>query len=391
MAGMKTAKALLKETGVGVTIVQAQDYVEQPILMPYFLSHPELYSQKANSASGAVASLPHLSIKGVRYALGTATAVKDGQLVLNDGATTLPFDVLVIATGTHYPAICAEPGQDFQSRKAFIETFATKVRAAKSILIGGGGPVAVEMAATLREISPSVNISMAFAQAAPMSSWTGEAGDVLAARLAQLGITLLPNERMEAADFSLEPASYKMSSGKEVKADIFLPYFGKARTEFLDEELLERGLVKVNPYGQSVCNPKLFAVGCSNKYRARLIPVIQKEAQVVARNVVAFATGDKMSALLPEKQPGPPDVMWVHAPLGGWMMLNPAVMGTGFALLGRCCGCFNPLCPCCACCGFCCAFPASSLQGRCIGKKMLGRNMHEPHKAEAPDVVEMSR
>jgi NADH dehydrogenase FAD-containing subunit len=391
LAGMSVARALAKAKVVTITIVQATEYVEQPILMPYFLTRPELYESTSNTKKGAVATIDYLSIPGVQYAIGTVTAVEANEVVLESGEK-LPFDYLVVATGNAQPAIQAELGQDWASRLAFVKEFPNKIKAARSIIVGGGGPTAVEMACELRRVNADAKIYMVTSQEKAMAMWEGTASSILAKRLADEHIEVVGGERMETTTMSFEPNTYTLQSGRQLEADIYLPFFGTARTGFLEASLVERGAVKVNEHGQSVGNDKLFAVGCSNRYTARVMDVIAKESDVVTKNIVALATGKSMSATLPAKSPGPPEPAWVHAPLTGFSIMNLSVMGTMPDLCSRCCGCFNPFCPCMGCCGWCCMYPAGTLPGQCMGKALLGGgNMHKPHDKKPPQMASMAR
>ena len=394
-AGMATAKALCS---LGfrdrVTIVQANAFTEMPIFVPYFLSRPGQYAARLNKKNGTVNTLECVSIPGVKYAVGTVMGIEETQVVLAD-SSKIAYDALVVAVGVGYPAIAPEPGESLETRTAFVESFPQKICAAKSILIGGGGPVAMEMAAEVRKISSSAKVTVV-TSASSVLGWTGEAADVVAGFLKAQSIEVITGERLNTVKASFEPATYTLSSGKTLEADIYLPYFGEPRTGFVANSVpgsVERGRIKVNTSGQSTVKPNLFAVGCSDKYKALVLPVIEKDSVVVASNVAALLNQKPLAKALPEKPPGPPDVMWVHLGLGQFTVMNMAVAGPGPAAFGKCCGLGNPLCPCCCCLGYCCSFPAGSLPSKVMEKMLLDGqgNPHKPHSAKAPAMVEMQR
>ena len=192
-----------------------------------------------------------------------------------------------------------------------------------------------------------------------------------------------------------EKADYMLSTGEEMKdVDLFLPYFGRPRTEFLPADTVVSGKVRVNAHGQSTIRTNIFAVGCGDRHPIAIMPVIDKEAKVVSANVEALINGQKqLPASLPAKPPEE-HVAWVHLGIGQWSALNLEQKGCLPGLLGRCCGLCNPFCPCCACCGWCCSYPAGECAGSCWEKVIMGGgNGHKIHPAREPEMhdIDMAR
>ena len=398
-SGQAVAKNLVK-AGVKVTIVQANPFAEQPIFGPYFLTRPELYAAKANTKKGSVASLETVGIDGVSYVVGTVTSLGDDgdkTVVLEDGRT-IEFGALVVAAGNHYPAIMANLGEDFATRLAFVQAFPAKVSAANKILVGGAGPVALEMAAELRRLNPTCEIQMVTSGDTALSSWTGTPAAVLASRLKDTNIQVKTNARVVLPTGSApagvyEKAEYMLSTGEGVKdVDLFLPYFGQPRTGFLPADTVVGGKVRVNANGQSTVRANLFAVGCGDRHPVAVMPVIDKEAEVVAANVHALLGGqDKLPASLPDKPPTE-HVAVVHLGLGLWSAMNLEQKGCVPGLMARCCGCCFPICPCCAFCDWCCTYPAGTCAGSCFEKVLIGMagNFHEVHAVRKPEMQAFS-
>jgi len=406
MCGQNVATALVKHD-ISVIIVQANAFSEQPVLQPWFLTRPEMYAGKAHTKKGSVANLETVGIEGVRYVVGTVVELSNAknQITFADGRK-LDFGVLVIAAGNHYPALMAKPSETFDERLAFVKAFPGKVRAAKSILVGGAGPVALEVASELRRVNPDCKIQLVTSGTHALGTWTGTPRTVIAGRLAKTNIGVVAGARVVLPDDGsyvegsavYERADYKLSNGKTIKdVDIFLPYFGISRTGFLPSEMTsERGRVKVNAHGQSSKNSSVFAVGCSDKYPVIVEPVIVKEAAVVVANIISIlkdgtSSSSKLVGSLPEL-PGQASPMYVHLGLGQYTAMNLEQKGCVYGLCGRCCGCCNPFCPCCACLGWPCMFPASECQGKCFEKILISiGNMHPIHPAKTPVMAEMVR
>ena len=371
-------------------------FTEQPVFGAHCLTHPEEWKAKAHTPKGFVANLATVGIEGVRYVVGKVVGVEANELVFQDGKR-LPFGALVVAVGVHYPAIMAQTGETFAERQTFLESFPNKLKSAKSILIGGGGPVALEVAGTLRAANGQCKIQMVTSGDRALAQWDGTPAAVLAARLKTIKVDVVTNARVENVQASTgvyEKRNYTLSNGKTIEnVDIFLPFFAVARTDFLPENLIDsakRGRVSVNANSQSTVQKNVFAVGCGNRWMVGIDATIKKEAAAVAQNVQDVLDGKAPSISLPEECPATVD--YVHIGLGEYTMMNMDQKGCFPTVISRMCGCCFPLCPCCACCGWCCSYPGSECSGKCMGKMLLSMgNMHPVHASKPPSMLEMAR
>lgn len=66
--------------------------------------------------------------------------------------SSVPFDYLVIATGTAYHAPAKSYTDDIEGSRDSLAQFRQQVKSAKSILIAGGGPVGIEFAGEVRDV-----------------------------------------------------------------------------------------------------------------------------------------------------------------------------------------------------------------------------------------------
>lgn len=371
-------------------------FTEQPVFGPHCLTHPEEWKAKAHTKKGFVANLETVGIEGVRYVVGKVVGIEANELILHDGKR-LPFGALVAAVGMHYPAITAKTGETFAERQHFLESFPNKLKSATSVLIGGGGPVAVEVCGTLRAANSSCKIQMVTSGQRALAQWDGTPAAVLAARLKAINVDVVTNARVEdvlANTGVYEKRDYKLSNGSTIQnVDIFLPFFSVARTDCLPENFVDtanRGRLRVNANNQSTVQKNVFAVGCGNRWMVSNDPTIQKEAAAVAQNVQDVLNGKAPSVSLPKECPATVD--YVHVGLGEYTMMNMDQKGCFMTAMSRMCGCCFPLCPCCACCGWCCSYPGSECQGKCFGKMLLsGGNLHPVHAPRPPSMLEMAR
>ena len=177
VAGRTAAAEFVKRGAKSVTIVQANAFVQQNTITTYFLTRPALFEATANTKKGVVADIERFTVKGATYVVGTVVDIQHNALVFKGEAQgTLGFDVLVMAVGIHYPLIAAAFGQTLAERVAAVKVFNTKIKVAKSILVGGGGPVALEMVGELRRLNPGCLITVVVSGDRPLG-WAGEAAN----------------------------------------------------------------------------------------------------------------------------------------------------------------------------------------------------------------------
>lgn len=109
-------------------------------------------------------------------------------------------------------------------------------------------------------------------------------------------VELVTNVRLEGpAVPSATKATYKLSNGRELVADVMVPSFAKFQTDFLPPHVKPKGgAVKVD--GASLMSPEwknVFAVGCNDLKEHCAIPKIMNQATTVAKNVVLVAWGNE--------------------------------------------------------------------------------------------------
>jgi NADH dehydrogenase FAD-containing subunit len=193
----------------------------------------------------------------------TRTATLRLQGVDTDAAgsvpTTLPYDYLILATGSSYPGVIkpdgteqarrlAEPcaaanvqnasahglpslsraddepsgAQSQADRATDVAAAAEALACARSVLILGGGVVGVELAAEIAHFHPALLVTVADVAPRLLSALPPAAGERAAEALTAAGVRLLlgaPLSRMQAA----EPggaASYAKPNGEAVSADV---------------------------------------------------------------------------------------------------------------------------------------------------------------------------
>jgi pyruvate/2-oxoglutarate dehydrogenase complex dihydrolipoamide dehydrogenase (E3) component len=126
-----------------VTVVSPLDYQEVPLRMSKVLS------VGGKEHSSAIYDL--IKEEGVDYARGTCVSVKNSLVMVSNG-TSLEFDACVVCVGQNVPVFYPDPTVE-QTKTARMDSIAAvhfSIRTAQSIVIGGGGPIGVEIASDIK-------------------------------------------------------------------------------------------------------------------------------------------------------------------------------------------------------------------------------------------------
>jgi NADH dehydrogenase FAD-containing subunit len=389
LASIKVQRLLAQSPGFAsdfsVTVVQPHDFYECPITQPSCFLKPEQHGQQP-----CVLPLEQVHVEGVKYVLGVAIGVTHSKVEL-EGGESLPCDAIIVCTGCYYPFLSpARTGESLEARTAFVRSFGRKVGAANAIVIGGGGPVACEMAGVIRALNAVAKIQLVCRGAKPMDEWGGRAStQALRSRLHSLRVQVISNESA-VGEASLEPTTVKLvNAGKMLETDIYLPMFAEYNTAFVAHSVPDSvdrttGRIKVDDYCRSIKQRNLWAIGCANNARSN-ISVIECQCQAAVPSIVAHVTGAMSmplgaSAVSSEsvqqpktysqrfaKLPAPAKtISHVMMPVNEFAVWDISGWSAPYRYCAICCGCGNPICPCCACLGL----PGCDPSGRCSGASL---------------------
>lgn len=228
------------------------------------------------------------------FLVGTAAAAWDpaARTITVKGVTgdapaeqVLAYHALIVATGTRTPTPAfALHGSADESKDALL-SIQEAIKNAKSIFIGGGGPVGVE---TAGEIGEYLNGKPGWFQSGPpknpkaLITVTTGADKILpalrpaiaekAARfLSRLGVVVKPNVRVEKAEQNKDgTTTVTLSNGESVTTDVYIPATGVTpNTDFVPRNLVdERGYVKANGKTLRVdeAGPRVYVLGDVGNY-----------------------------------------------------------------------------------------------------------------------------
>lgn len=224
---------------------------------------------------------------------GTATHVDAaGQTVSVTTATgeqkSIPYVALIIATGVSTPSPLFTQETDATSLQATYDAFQKSLANAKTIVIGGGGPVGVETAGEIAEFlngkpglmasapkNPKAKVTLVCAEKKMLPILRQSISNQAEKFLNRLGANVIYNTKVVSAtkgEGEGAKTNVQLSDGKTLEADIYVDATGvRPNTSFLPKEWLDnRNRVACNAKTLRVENasagPRVYVVGDAGSY-----------------------------------------------------------------------------------------------------------------------------
>ncbi|KAI5200808.1 hypothetical protein AUEXF2481DRAFT_36632 [Aureobasidium subglaciale EXF-2481] len=234
------------------------------------------------------------------FVRGTATALDTARrLVRVDCAEgdelVIPYHALVLATGTStYAPILSTYQTSLEELQRTILDMNSRVKAAKSIIIAGGGPSAVELAGEIGEYlngaagwfsqrpsKPRAKVTL-IAGAGKLLPILGQGFSEWADSLLQrVGVDVIYSLRTKSTEQAANGTTLvHLDDGTTMECDLFVPATGvRPNTAFVPKTLLnEKGYIKSNESTLRVdeAGPRVYCVGDVGSYtRGGLIDLIE--------------------------------------------------------------------------------------------------------------------
>ncbi|KAJ5088659.1 FAD-dependent pyridine nucleotide-disulfide oxidoreductase [Penicillium angulare] len=240
------------------------------------------------------------------FILGTATAIDTSSKTVSvtpaDGeAKTLSFDHLLIASGATTPSTTGETtgfsipfkpsGRD--DLKELIEAAQKKTTSAKNIVIGGAGPIGVELAGELAEaVDQGVSITLVSATDRVLHTLKSSASSAAEDQLKKKNVKVLTSTRVIGVESSGDSWVVSLDSGEKLTTDLYIPTTGSIpNNAFIPESFLgPDGWVKVDkqlrvqPADGSSSLP-IYAAGDITNNSMRLGMKAVEQARIAANNI----------------------------------------------------------------------------------------------------------
>ncbi|WCJ41897.1 FAD/NAD(P)-binding oxidoreductase family protein [Euphorbia peplus] len=233
-----------------------------------------------------------------RIVTSKATGITDKHVLTQD-AQLIPYDYLVIATG-HADSVPITRTH----RLAQYQAENDKIKSATSILIVGGGPTGVELAAEIAVDFPEKAITLVH-NGSRLMEFMGPKGAAKAFNwLKSKKVDVKLEQRVDINSSSELDGNnnkiYHTSTGETIKADCHFLCIAKPlssgwlKDTLLNNNLDTSGCLVVDEHLRVKGHKNIFAIGdITNIAEMKLGYLAQKHADVVAKNVKLLMTGGK--------------------------------------------------------------------------------------------------
>lgn len=312
-AGLGVAHRLVRQNPrLRITLVNPSSEYYFNIAAPRFLVNPDslptskyLYSipESFCDYSTSFTFLKGLvtAIDPTRKSVAVATSIDNAH----KPNVFLSYDYLVIASGSTTPAAVGQVGlklpfksHGFEDTRAVISNAQEKLKTAKTIVIGGGGPLGIEMAGELSESGGPRKRVILVSSTNPLLPGA-------TATVRKKAQSLLLNKHVEILkpvtvvkvrqDKTTERWTVSLSNGQEIDADAYISTTGVIpNNQFIPKGFLnEKGWVNVDEYfrvkedGKSMHD--IYAVGDITSYPDRLLSRIPAQVGTVTSNIIKSA------------------------------------------------------------------------------------------------------
>lgn len=338
IAGLVVAHSLLQGApNVKITLINPSQTFYWNIASPRIVAKPKAFrpEQYLLPIKDSFAQYP---TDAFEFVLGTATAInvsaKTVAVTLNGSGDSknISYDHLVIASGSTNPSttgavtgisIPFKPSNR-DDMKQLVAAAQEQIAGAKEIVIGGAGPVGVELAGELAESlgkKATVTLISSAERVLPMIKASGSS--VGEKKLKEKGVKIITSAKVTGAEKSTDGTkawTVSLDNGKKLSADLYIPTTGAIpNNSFIPAQFLDsNGWVKVNKElrvqspGSSAL--PIYAVGDVNTNDMRLSFKATEQAKVAVANIMAdilgkgerksYDQGDSIMMLVPVGETG---------------------------------------------------------------------------------------
>ncbi|XP_057819031.2 uncharacterized protein LOC131032120 [Cryptomeria japonica] len=288
VAGANTAKAL--ENHADVTLIDPKEYFEIPWARLRCMVEPSFAERSV--------FLHSEYLKKTTLIMSTVTGATE-EAVITASGEQVKYDYLVIATGTPFdgPSSRAQRLQQFEADNK-------KIKDAKTILIIGGGPTGVELAAEIVVDFPEKKVILLHSGPRLIDFLGEKASRKALDWMKENNVEVHLNERIDLNNISETTLSFTTNIGKTIMADCHFVCIGKKmgsswmKDSMLRDVVDERGQIKVYNTLRVDGTTNVFAVGdIINVKELKQGVCAQKHASVVAENIKKLSKGSDESKL----------------------------------------------------------------------------------------------
>ncbi|KAJ5642164.1 FAD-dependent pyridine nucleotide-disulfide oxidoreductase [Penicillium lividum] len=361
--GVTAAHELLRDASdlkAKVTLINPSTSFYWNIAAPRILAKPNAFSadQYLLPIKEAFAQYAENAFE---FIAGTVTAMDISSntvsVTSNDGdVKSLPYDYLLIGSGATTPSTTGQvtgteipfkhSGRD--DMKELIEAAQKLTTSAKSIVIGGAGPVGVELAGELAdavaENSSDVSITLVSATDRVLHTLKSSASTAAENMLKKKNVNLITSTRVLGVEASGDSWIISLDSGDKLTTDLYIPTTGSIpNNSFIPESLLAtEGWVRVNKElrvqsSESSGVLPIYAAGDITTNWMRLGFKAAEQARVAAHNIKVdilnkgdrkfYDQGESITMLVPVGESGGTGQLFGFVP---WSFMIRMIKGKDF-------------------------------------------------------------
>jgi NADH dehydrogenase FAD-containing subunit len=231
---------------------------------------------------------------------------------------SITYDYLVIATGSHTAAVDSgipvkNPTTD--TLVSSIQSAQTLIAHASTIVIGGSGAVAIEMAGEIAEGYPEKKVTVVSGSSRLLPVLGEKASGLALKRLQKLGVEVMLGVRVLDGSKGGKEGSIQLDSGKAIKADLYIPAVGVIpNNSFIPPTLLDSS-------GYLVTTPeqKVSTSGVTNVYGVGDITTNPSKMAVTVTQQIAVAVSNLKNDIekTGERKAFKPGKTTMVVPIGG--------------------------------------------------------------------------
>ncbi|KAI1360257.1 hypothetical protein F5Y08DRAFT_317812 [Xylaria arbuscula] len=245
----------------------------------------------------------HDNPEGVlRWVRDRVVAVTKSNVQLKESGEIIPYDMLVIATGSWVETGLPSRVNATDKRKGMelMQDMQQKIKDAETVVVVGGGAAGVEIATDAQHLYPKKKIILVHSREAVMNRF-GRGLQVTALEgLQTLGVEVILQDRLVQA----EPGSgtILLKSGREIQCDLVLDCTGQRPSSGILSQLSptsisSSGHLRVKPTLQLADDelPNIYACGdvADTKTPNPNARSAMRQASTVAENILSVANGGK--------------------------------------------------------------------------------------------------
>ncbi|CAG9940189.1 unnamed protein product [Clonostachys rosea f. rosea IK726] len=312
-AGLAFSHKLLRLVpNASVTLINPSSAYYFNIAAPRFLAKPEslppskylftirdTFDEYPNGSFAFVAGL----VTKIDYSTKTVLVRSEKNVGDESSVSSVAFDYVVIASGSTTPATLGQgslklpfKATAFEDTQRAIYEAQEKLRAASRVVIGGAGPLGVELAGELAEApGPKKVITLISKTDSLLEGATETVQRTAGLLLQRKDVDIVRNVTVDRADQNPVTGNWTivLSTGQTIAADEYISTTGVIpNNEFIPKSFLDRdGWVNVDQYLRVVENETsrddTYAVGDITCHPYRLLSRVSLQGAIAAANVSA--------------------------------------------------------------------------------------------------------